>query len=66
MTGSVSLEEKIALLAKSMELPVANVKKKDKQITFMMNKITSLIEKRANYFGAESKSKSARRKGKFY
>ena len=47
MTGFVSLEEQVALLAKSMEILTANVKKKDEQLAFMMNKITSLTGKEA-------------------
>ena len=45
MTGSTSLEEQVALLAKSMEILTASVKKKDEQIAFMMNKIARLTEK---------------------
>ena len=47
MTGSVSLEEQVALLAKSMKMLATSVREKDEQITFMMNKITSLTEKDA-------------------
>ena len=47
MTGSVSLEEQVALLAKSMKMLAASVKEKDEQIAFMMNKITSLTGKDA-------------------
>ena len=47
MTGSVTLEEQVALLAKSMEMLAASVREKDEQIVFMMNKITLLIGKDA-------------------
>ena len=47
MTDSTSLEEQVALLAKSMEIFAASVKEKDEQIIFMMNKITTLTEKRS-------------------
>ena len=47
MTGFVSLKEQVAILAKSMKMLAASVKKKDEQITFMMNKITSLTGKDA-------------------
>ena len=47
MTGSVYLEEQVALLAKSMEMLAASVREKDEQIAFMMNKITSLTGKDA-------------------
>ena len=45
MTGSTSLEEQVALLAKSMEMLAASVKEKDEQIAFMMNKIATLTGK---------------------
>ena len=47
MTGSVSLEEQVTLLEKSMEMLAASVREKDEQIAFMMNKITSLTGKDA-------------------
>ena len=47
MTGSTSLEEQVALLAKSMDILAVSVKEKDEQIAFMMNKITLLIGKEA-------------------
>ena len=47
MTSSVSLEEQVALLAKSMKMLAASVREKDEQIAFMMNKITSLTRKDA-------------------
>ena len=53
MIGSVSLEEQVVFLAKSMKMLAASVREKDEQITFMMNKITL-------------KSKFARRRGKYY
>ena len=37
MTSSTSLEEQVALLAKSMEILAVSVKEKDEQIAFMMN-----------------------------
>ena len=45
MTGSTSLEEQVALLAKSMEILATSVKEKDEQIAFMMNKIATLTGK---------------------
>ena len=45
MTGSTSLEEQVAFLAKSMEILAASVKEKDEQIVFMMNKIAMLTKK---------------------
>ena len=45
MTGSTSLEEQVAFLAKSMEILAASVKEKDEQIAFMMNKIATLTRK---------------------
>ena len=60
MIGSTYLEEQITLLTKSMEILVANVKEKDEQITFMMNKITMLTGKRVCYCGAKSEPKSTR------
>ena len=45
MTSSTSLEEKVALLAKSMEILPASIKKKDEQIAFMMSKIAMLTGK---------------------
>ena len=47
MISFVSLEEQVALLAKSMEMLAANVREKDEQIVFMMNKITSFTRKDA-------------------
>ena len=47
MTGFMSLKEQVTLLAKSMEILVANVKEKDEQIAFMMNKITTMTGKRS-------------------
>ena len=47
MTGSVSLEEQVAMLAKSMEMFAASVREKDEQIALLMNKITSLTRKDA-------------------
>ena len=45
MIGSTSLEEQVALLAKSMEILAVSVKEKDEQIVFMMNKIATLTGK---------------------
>ena len=45
MTSSVSLKEQVAILAKSIKMLAANVKEKEKQIAFMINKITSLTKK---------------------
>ena len=45
MTSFISLEEQVALFVKSMEMLAIRVKKKDEQIAFMMNKITSLTRK---------------------
>ena len=42
-TSFTSLEEQVALLAKSVESLAANVKAKDEQIAFKMEKITTLI-----------------------
>ena len=56
MTSSISLEEQVTFLAKNMKMLVDIVNEKDEQITLMMNKITLLTRKRANYFRAESKS----------
>ena len=66
MTGSTSLEEQVALLAKSMKILAANVKEKDKQITFMINKIITLTGKKINHFGAKSEPKFAQKRRKFY
>ena len=46
-TSSTSLGEQVALLTKSVENLVANMKEKDEQIAFMMKKITSLTKKEA-------------------
>ena len=45
ITSSTSLKEQVVLLAKSMEILVAGVKEKDKQIAFKMNKVATLIGK---------------------
>ena len=42
-TSSTSLEEQVALFAKSVESLATIVKAKDEQIVFMMEKITTLI-----------------------
>ena len=43
MTSSTSLEKQVAFLAKSVKSLAANMKKKDEQIAFIMEKITILI-----------------------
>ena len=47
MTGSISLEEQVAIIAKSMKMLAASFREKDEQIAFMMYKITSLTGKDA-------------------
>ena len=59
MTGTTSLEEQVALLAKSMKILVASFKEKEEQITFMINKITTLTGKGSRHFGAKSEPKFA-------
>ena len=59
-TSSTSLEEQVALLAKSVESLVVITKEKDEQIAFVMEKSHNAKWKRIRYFKPKPTHKSSR------